>query len=93
MDGMLTKPIEKIEHINLGKEWIVDACNGHVQDLPNNGSSKQSNKAMWASKEGFLPEPPWAWTERAERVISKMIEKAKKKNVEEEEEEDRKSVV
>ena len=67
----------------LGKEWIVDACNGHVQDLPNNGSSKQSNKAMWASKEGFLPEPPWAWTERAERVISKMIEKAKKKNVEE----------
>ena len=67
----------------LGKGWIVDACNGHVQDLPNKGGSKQDNKAMWASKEGKLPEPPWAWTDRAERVMTKMINKAKNKDVDE----------
>ena len=34
----------------LGKGWIVDACNGHVQDLPTRGGTKQDNKAMWSSK-------------------------------------------
>ena len=46
--GAKAKTIKKY----LGKGWIVDACNGHVQDLPVN------NKAMWAYKEGELPNPP-----------------------------------
>ena len=33
----------------LGKGWIVDACNGHVQDLPTKGGTKQDNKAMSVS--------------------------------------------
>ena len=77
--GAKAKTVKKY----LGKGWIVDACNGHVQDLPNKGGSKQDNKAMWASKEGKLPEPPWAWTDRAERVMTKMINKAKNKDVDE----------
>ena len=67
----------------LGKGWIVDACNGHIQDLPNRGGSKQDNKAMWSSKEGELPEPPWSWTDRAENTISKLKQKAESKSVEE----------
>ncbi|MEE3303601.1 MAG: type IA DNA topoisomerase [Candidatus Thermoplasmatota archaeon] len=67
----------------LGKGWIVDACNGHVQDLPNRGGSKQDNKAMWSSKEGELPEPPWSWTDRAENTISKLRQKAESNSVEE----------
>ena len=45
--GAKAKTIKKY----LGKGWIVDACNGHVQDLPVN------NKAMWAYKEGSCPIP------------------------------------
>ena len=41
--GAKAKTIKKY----LGKGWIVDACNGHVQDLPVN------NKAMWAYKKGI----------------------------------------
>jgi len=67
----------------LGKGWIVDACNGHVQDLPSNRKTKDSSKAMWSSKPGELPEPPWSWTDRAERVMSKIITKAKKSGVNE----------
>ena len=59
---------------------MVDACNGHVQDLPS-GKSKDSSKAMWASKSGELPKPPWSWTDRAERVMSKIMDKAQKKGV------------
>jgi len=64
----------------LGKGWLVDACNGHVQDLPS-GKSKDSSKAMWASKSGELPKPPWSWTDRAERVMSKIMDKSQKKGV------------
>jgi|TARA_B110000263_G_scaffold250066_1_gene270244 DNA topoisomerase-1 len=67
----------------LGKGWIVDACNGHVQDLPSNRKSKDSSKAMWASNPGELPNPPWSWTDRAERVMSRITSKAKKSGVNE----------
>lgn len=67
----------------LGKGWIVDACNGHVQDLPTRGGTKQDNKAMWTSKEGQLPNPPWSYTARAEKIVSKLIQKAKKNSVDE----------
>ncbi len=67
----------------LGRGWMVDACNGHVQDLPNRGRSKQDNKAMWSSKEGELPNPPWSWTERAEKTMTDLRRKAAGKNVEE----------
>ena len=67
----------------LGKGWIVDACNGHVQDLPTRGGTKQDNKAMWSSKEGELPNPPWSYTDRAEKIISKLIKKAQTNAVEE----------
>ena len=66
----------------LGKGWLVDACNGHVQDLPS-GKSKDASKAMWSSKSGELPNPPWSWTERAQRVMDKIIFKAEKNNVSE----------
>ena len=72
--GAKAKTIKKY----LGKGWIVDACNGHVQDLPVN------NKAMWAYKEGELPNPPWSWTdEKAERKLSAIINKASKSSVNE----------
>ena len=67
----------------LGKGWIVDACNGHVQDLPTRGGTKQDNKAMWSSKEGQLPNPPWSYTARAEKIVSKLRQKAKKNSVDE----------
>ena len=67
----------------LGKGWIVDACNGHVQDLPTRGGTKQDNKAMWSSKEGELPNPPWSYTDRAEKIISKLRNKAQTNSVEE----------
>ena len=67
----------------LGKGWIVDACNGHVQDLPSRGGTKHDNKAMWSSKEGQLPNPPWSWTDRAEKVVTKLRKKAESNSVEE----------
>ncbi len=67
----------------LGKGWIVDACNGHVQDLPSRGGTKHDNKAMWTAKEGQLPNPPWSWTERAEKVVTKLRKKAESNSVEE----------
>ena len=63
----------------LGRGWIVEACFGHVQDLPRSG--KQGSKAMWASEKDKLPEPPWEWTDRAEKVIGKILNKARSKNV------------
>ena len=72
--GAKAKTIKKY----LGKGWIVDACNGHIQDLPVN------SKAMWAYKEGELPNPPWSWTdERAERKLSAIMNKASKSSVNE----------
>ena len=67
----------------LGKGWIVEACKGHVQDLPSNGKGKGRSKAMWASNNGNLPEPPWDWADGAENVINKILEKATRKGVEE----------
>lgn len=67
----------------LGKDWMVEACNGHVQDLPSNSGTKDSSKALWASKPGELPNPPWMWTERAERIVRKIIDKASSSGVKE----------
>jgi DNA topoisomerase-1 len=38
---------------------------------------------MWASKNGHLPEPPWDWTDGAEKVINKILDKATRKGVDE----------
>jgi len=67
----------------LGKGWIVAACNGHVQDLPSGNGSKQRSKAMWAANKGELPEPPWDWTDGAQRVIDTILAKARKSDVDE----------
>ena len=67
----------------LGKGWMVEACNGHVQDLPSRDGTKQSSKALWASKPGELPNPPWMWTERAEGIVTKILSKASASGVDE----------
>ena len=38
---------------------------------------------MWSSKEGQLPNPPWSYTSRAEKIVSKLRQKAKKNSVDE----------
>ena len=38
---------------------------------------------MWSSKEGELPNPPWSYTDRAEKIISKLRNKAQTNSVEE----------
>ena len=77
--GTKAKTVKKY----LGKGWIVEACNGHVQDLPTRKSGKQGSKAMWSSDENSLPDPPWEWTQRAETIISGILRKASSKGVEE----------
>ena len=67
----------------LGKGWIVEACKGHVQDLPSRGNGKGRSKAMWAADGDNLPDPPWDWTEGAEKVVNRMLDKASEKGVEE----------
>ena len=67
----------------LGKGWMVEACNGHVQDLPSNAGTKDSSKALWASRPGELPNPPWMWTVRAESIVEKIISKASASGVKE----------
>ncbi len=67
----------------LGKGWIVEACNGHVQDLPSGNGSKQRSKAMWAASKGELPEPPWDWTDGAEKIVNSILARARKSGVEE----------
>ncbi len=76
--GAKAKTVKKY----LGKGWIVQACGGHVQDLPSKGS-KGSSMSMWKSERGELPEPPWGWTTGAQKKIKEMIKKAKSSNVEE----------
>ena len=76
--GAKAKTVKKY----LGKGWIVQACGGHVQDLPSKGS-KGSSKSMWKSEKDKLPDPPWGWTSGAEKKIKEMIKKAKKSNVNE----------
>ena len=46
-------------------------------------NTKDSSKAMWASKKGELPEPPWSWTDKAEQIMGKISAKAEKAGVEE----------
>ena len=67
----------------LGRGWMVESCNGHVQDLPSRDGSKASSKALWASKPGELPNPPWMWTERAEGIVGKIHSKASASDVDE----------
>lgn len=76
--GAKSKTIQKY----LGRGWIVAACNGHVQDLPTDRSSKDGKKAMWACTADTLPEPPWQYTDNAERTVSNMLRKAGEKDVE-----------
>ena len=76
--GAKSKTIQKY----LGKGWIVEACGGHVRDLPTSRDTKDGKKAMWASKVDKLPNPPWEWTSNAERAIGKIISKSRDKNVE-----------
>ena len=75
--GAKSKTIQKY----LGRSWYVPACNGHVQDLPTDRSSKDGKKAMWAAGEDTLPAPPWQWTDKAERTVEKILAKAKEKDV------------
>jgi DNA topoisomerase-1 len=76
--GAKAKTVKKY----LGKDWIVQACGGHVEDLPSKGS-KDSSKSMWESTVDELPDPPWGWTTGAKKKITEMIKKAKLSNVEE----------
>jgi len=69
--GAKSKTIQKY----LGKEYVVMACGGHVQDLP------QSRNASWSYTEGELPKPPWGWTKGAERTVGKMMKKASENDV------------
>jgi len=66
----------------LGKTYLVRACNGHVQDLPT-GKHKDARKAMWASKEDSLPQPPWDFTQRAKKTVDMLQKDASKANVDE----------
>jgi len=69
--GAKSKTIQKY----LGKEYVVMACGGHVQDLPN------TPNATWNYTEGALPKPPWGWTQGAEKIVDKMLKKASDKDV------------
>ena len=69
--GAKSKTIQKY----LGKEYVVMACGGHVQDLPN------TPNATWNSTDGALPKPPWGWTQGAEKTVDKMLKKASDKDV------------
>ena len=74
--GAKAKTIQKY----LGKNVIVRASNGHVQDLPNSG--KEGSKAVWPSKKSQLPEPSWSWTPRSENHIKRILSDSRRKKVE-----------
>ena len=61
--GAKSKTIQKY----LGKEYVVMACGGHVEDLP------QSKNATWPYSEGELPKPAWGWTKGAEKTVGNML--------------------
>ena len=74
--GAKAKTIQKY----LGKNVIVKASNGHVQDLPNSG--KEGSKAVWPNKKSQLPEPSWSWTPRSENHIKRILSDSRRKKVE-----------
>jgi len=74
--GAKAKTIQKY----LGKNVLVRASNGHVQDLPNSG--KEGSKAVWPNKKSKLPEPSWSWTPRSESHIKRILSDSRRKKVE-----------
>ena len=84
--GAKGKTIQKY----LGSEFYVDACEGHVQNLPSNPSPhKDTSKAKWNSKEGELPTPDWDWVYKgsgnrvrsSETKVKEILKKAKSEGV------------
>ena len=73
--GAKAKTIQKY----LGKNVLVRASNGHIQDLPTKG--KDGSKALWSHKKGNLPDPPWNWTARAEKNVKRIISDSRRKKV------------
>ena len=73
--GAKAKTIQKY----LGKNILVRASIGHVQDLPTKG--KDGSKALWSHTDTSLPDPPWDWTERAEKTVKRIISDSRSKKV------------
>ena len=73
--GAKAKTIQKY----LGKNVLVRASVGHVQDLPTKG--KDGSKALWSHTDTSLPDPPWGWTERAEKIVKRIISDSRRKKV------------
>ncbi len=73
--GAKAKTIQKY----LGKNVLVRASIGHVQDLPTKG--KDGSKALWSHTDTSLPDPPWDWTERAEKTVKRIISDSRRKKV------------
>ena len=84
--GAKSKTIQKY----LGSDYYVEACVGHIQNLPSTPSPHpDTSKALWNSKDDELPSPPWDWVYRksgnrvssSEKIISEILKKAKSKKV------------
>ena len=73
--GAKAKTIQKY----LGKNILVRASVGHVQDLPTKG--KDGSKALWSHTDNSLPSPPWDWTQRAEKTVNRIISDSRRKKV------------
>jgi len=73
--GAKAKTIQKY----LGKNILVRASVGHVQDLPTKG--KDGSKALWSHTDNSLPNPPWDWTQRAEKTVNRIISDSRRKKV------------
>ena len=73
--GAKAKTIQKY----LGKNILVRASVGHVQDLPTKG--KDGSKALWSHTDNNLPNPPWDWTQRAEKTVNRIISDSRRKKV------------
>jgi len=76
--GAKAKTVKKY----LGKGWIVQACGGHVQDLPSKGS-KDLQSQCGILKEMFCLNHHGGWTSGAQKKITDLVKKAKSSNVEE----------